>query len=943
MPVEALSAADPEQRLQEAILLYLRSADSGQPLSQQELLTRYPDLTEELKSFFADPSHLDPLLAPLRTSAPAPTVLEPGPLGDFRIVREIGRGGMGLVYEAVQMSLGRRVALKVLPFAAAMAARRLQRFKNEAQAAGQLHHTNIVPVFYVGCERGVHFYAMQYIEGCTLAALIRGLRREADREAEAEGGPSANVSEIAISFLSGDPKQPLSTELTPTVAYSPCGPWPGPTAGKGRKDENSTRPVAAISTERSTDHPAFFRTVARLGIQAAEALEHAHLSGVVHRDIKPGNLMLDTSWNVWVTDFGLAQFQSQAGLTLTGDLVGTLRYMSPEQVLAKRVLIDQRTDIYSLGATLYELLTLEPIFTGRDRQELLRQIAFEEPRPLRRLNKAIPPELETIILKAVEKNPADRYSTAQELADDLRRFLMNEPIQARRPSPLQRLRKMARRHMGVTVTAGVAIVVGLLLGVAGLVLNNRMVRQEQIRTQDALNRAEQEKAVAQAVRDFLDKLLSRADPRKADASLESGEETKDKPNPTIRVLLDRAADELSANRIEKQFLGQALVQAEILRTVGEAYGGIGEYERAITHLERTRDLQTRELGPEHLDTLATTNSLATSYLEAGKASEAARLFERVRDLRAVQLGRDHPDTLESLNNLMRCYYALGRHEEALGLREQIVKLRKSKLGPDHRETLVSMNNLANSYAARGRFSDALHLHAETLRLRKSKLGVDHLDTLRSMNNVANCYDALDRKPEALKLHEETLRLRQFALGADHPDTLKSMNNVAKMYSSLGRNAEALKLYEETLTLRKGKLHLNHPDTVMSLNALAWLLANSPDLKLREPRRALELAKQAVELAPEDGDYWNTLGAAYYRVGDWKEAVQALAKSGELRKGGDPTDWFFLAMAHCRLGDKDQGRKWYDRAVQQMEKKKPEDEELHCFRTEAAELLQIEKK
>jgi serine/threonine protein kinase/Flp pilus assembly protein TadD len=934
MPVAAHSAAEPEQRLQEAILLYLRSADSGQPLSQQELLTRYPDLAEELKSFFADQSHLDPLLAPLRTSAPAPTVLEPGPLGDFQIVREIGRGGMGLVYEAVQMSLGRRVALKVLPFAAAMDSRRLQRFKNEAQAAGQLHHTNIVPVFYVGCERGVHFYAMQYIEGCTLAILIGELRRQANREAEQEPRQPTPLSEIAVSFLSGQ-YAPVAVEPLPTVAYSARRPSPAPAASNGRKDEKSTRPVAAISTERSTDHPAFFRTVARLGIQAAEALEHAHLSGVVHRDIKPGNLMLDTSWNVWVTDFGLAQFQSQAGLTLTGDLVGTLRYMSPEQVLAKRVLIDQRTDIYSLGATLYELLTLEAIFTGRDRQELLRQIAFEEPRPLRRLNKAIPPELETIILKAVEKNPADRYSTAQELAEDLRRFLMNEPIQAKRPSPVQRLRKMARRHTGVTVTAGVAIAVGLLLGVAGLVLNNRMVRQEQIRTQDALNWAKQEKAVSQAVRDFLrDKLLSQADPRAQDNA---------EPNPTIRVLLDRAADGLSANGIEKQFPGQALVQAEMLRTVGEAYGAIGEYERAIIHLERACDLQTRELGSEHLDTLATTNSLATSHLEAGKAAEAARLFERVRDLRAEQLGPDHPETLVSLNNLMRCYYALGRHEEALGLRAEIVKQRKAKLGPDHPETLLSMNNLANSYAARGRFVDALDLHAETLRLRKSKLGDDHPDTLQSMNNVANCYDALDRKPEALKLHEETLRLRQFALGADHPDTLKSMNNVAKMYSSLGRNAEALKLYEETLALRKGKLHLSHPDTVMSLNALAWLLANSPDPKLRDPRRALELAKQAVELAPEDGDYWNTFGAAYYRVGDWKGAVQALAKSRELRKGGDPTDWFFLAMAHCRLGDKNQGRQWYERAVQRMRKENPEDEELRRFRTEAAELLQIEKK
>jgi serine/threonine protein kinase len=176
-------------------------------------------------------------------------------------------------------------------------------------------------------------------------------------------------------------------------------------------------------------------------VQAAEALEHAHQLGVVHRDIKPANLLLDHRGHLWVTDFGLAHSQNQAGLTLSGDLVGTLRYMSPEQALAQRVTIDHRTDIYSLGATLYELLTLEPAYHGHDRQELLRQIAFEEPRPPSHYSKAIPVELETIILKAIEKNPAERYATAQEVAEDLERFLKDEPIRAKRPTLLQRGRR----------------------------------------------------------------------------------------------------------------------------------------------------------------------------------------------------------------------------------------------------------------------------------------------------------------------------------------------------------------------------------------------------------------------------------------------------------------------------------------------------------------------
>jgi WD40 repeat protein len=227
-----------------------------------------------------------------------------------------------------------------------------------------------------------------------------------------------------------------------------------------------------------------------LGIQAAEALEHAHQLGVVHRDVKPANLLVDGRAHLWITDFGLAHFQSQVGLTLSGDLVGTLRYMSPEQALAQRTLIDQRTDIYSLGASLYELLTLELAFPGNDRQELLRLIAFEEPRPLRRFNKAIPAELEAIVLKAMEKNPADRYATAQALAEDLRRFLEEKPILARRPSLLHRGRKWARRHRPVAWALGISAAIVSMVIMIVLVVSNVLIAREQRRTQAAKEQLE---------------------------------------------------------------------------------------------------------------------------------------------------------------------------------------------------------------------------------------------------------------------------------------------------------------------------------------------------------------------------------------------------------------------------------------------------------------------
>ena len=214
-------------------------------------------------------------------------------------------------------------------------------------------------------------------------------------------------------------------------------------------------------------------------MQAAEALEHAHGLGVLHRDVKPANLLVDARGHLWVTDFGLARFQGNNELTLTGDLLGTLRYMSPEQALAKRGVVDHRTDIYSLGTTLFELLTLRPAFDGRDRQELLRQIALEEPTAPRRLDPSLPRDLETIVLKAMAKEPDGRYSAAEELADDLRRFLEDKPIRARRPTFPEQAAKWARRHRRPLMAAAVVLVLAGAVGGA-------LLWQEKRQTQKAL-------------------------------------------------------------------------------------------------------------------------------------------------------------------------------------------------------------------------------------------------------------------------------------------------------------------------------------------------------------------------------------------------------------------------------------------------------------------------
>jgi serine/threonine protein kinase len=483
-------AASPDlddPRVIAAVQEYLAGLECEQKLSRSEFLQRHAEIADTLAVCLAGLEFVHQAASGLHTSALHPPVATASadanaligtPLGDFQILREIGRGGMGIVYEAEQLSLGRRVALKILPFAAALDSKQLQRFKKEAQAAAHLHHTNIVPIHAVGCERGVHYYAMQYIEGRTVAALIRDLRQLAGLETPDPSGSAASPSALASELLSGRwaPARPKGRGVLklcggeePTDPYRPTTP---PTHRPTTLPPHDPTPaVAARSTENSASSRAFFRTVAHLGVQAAEALEHAHAKGIIHRDIKPANLLVDANGNLWITDFGLARMLGEAGLTMTGDLVGTLRYMSPEQGLAKRVPIDQRTDIYSLGVTIYELLTLRPAYDGRDRQELLHQIAFEEPRRSRRWNKAIPTELDTIVGKAIAKNPAERYATAQELADDLRRFLDDMPIHAKRPTLLDWTRKWARRHQGVVAT-GVA---GLILAVGTLALSTLVI------------------------------------------------------------------------------------------------------------------------------------------------------------------------------------------------------------------------------------------------------------------------------------------------------------------------------------------------------------------------------------------------------------------------------------------------------------------------------------
>src|SRR5262245_218366 len=421
----------------------------GERPSIEEYLERYPELAEQIRDVFPALEVMEecgpadsPNTGPYLPGQAAPSSL-PVRLGEYRILREVGRGGMGIVYEALQESLGRHVALKVLPAQARDSGLFLERFRREAQSAARLHHTNIVAVFGVGEHNGIHYYAMQFIRGQTLEAVLRELRHVRTG--------SAGTSGLGVGSADGSSL---------------------PAARRGE--------------------PQYFRNVARVGVQVAQALAYAHGQGVIHRDIKPANLMLDQQGTVWVTDFGLARAEGLADLTGPGDVVGTLRYMAPEQLAAQA---DARTDVYALGTTLYELATLRPAFDDPVRARLIERIRHHDPTPPRRVDPQVPLDLEKIILKATAREPGRRYQTAAALAEDLRLFLDGRPVRARPVGPLGRAWRWAvRRRRALLAAVGVAVLaVGLVLG--GLAARDAS-RREEVRLQaqtilDALGRGDQ--------------------------------------------------------------------------------------------------------------------------------------------------------------------------------------------------------------------------------------------------------------------------------------------------------------------------------------------------------------------------------------------------------------------------------------------------------------------
>ena len=495
----------------------------GERPAVSEYAERYPDHAAQIRDLFpalvmmeqVAPGSESEDLAGFGWARQGRAARHPVQIGDYRILRELGRGGMGIVYEAEQMLLGRRVALKVLPRQVFSDASVQERFRREARSVARLHHTNIVPVFQVGQEGDFAFYAMQLIQGQGLNQVIEEIRRLREpalppRALGAEipasdsrfkrkpEGETAPITDLLMSgrLIAAGPRPPaidtparagdiITEELgaastsgrTPGFEGAPSPPLPPGSGLSGSAVLPGGKHVSEVDS--SGQRQAYFRSVAQIGRQAAQGLAHAHARGIIHRDIKPSNLLLDTAGILWITDFGLAKDQDDGdALTAPGDVLGTLRYMAPERFRGEG---DARVDVYGLGLTIYELMSLRPAFDSSDRLKLIEHVKDHEPRRPRMIDGRIPRDLETIVMKAIDKDPGRRYRTADEMAEDLRRFLADEPIKARAIGVRERYWRWARRNPTVAVLGTVLAAVLVLVTAGSLLVAGRyagMVNRE---------------------------------------------------------------------------------------------------------------------------------------------------------------------------------------------------------------------------------------------------------------------------------------------------------------------------------------------------------------------------------------------------------------------------------------------------------------------------------
>jgi serine/threonine protein kinase/Tfp pilus assembly protein PilF len=692
--------------------------------------------------------------------SPDPTSPEAAPdrptfryFGDYELVKEIARGGMGIVYRARQVSLNRPVALKMILAGHLATPDHVQRFHTEAEAAAKLDHPNIVPIYEIGCHDGQHYFSMKLVEGPNLAQKI---------------------SDFGLRI------------------------WD-------------------------------FRAGAKLLATVARAVHYAHQRGILHRDLKPSNILIDADGEPHVTDFGLAKLV-EAERTLTGSAaaLGTPGYMAPEQAEGAKQLTTP-ADVYGLGAILYELLTGRPPFHAPTPLETLRQTLEQEPVPPskmviddsrfasgrtgRRINRKskfvnlINPDLETICLKCLQKDPQKRYGSAEALADDLDCFLRDEPIRARPIGPTARLWRWCRRKPGLAGLATSTAVL-LLAVLTGSSIAAYRINRERQRAEQNAKEAKQNAARSEQVAQFLKDMLNGVQP-----SVALGRDTT-----MLREILDKTAE-----RLAKDLKNQPAVEAEIRDTVGNVYFTLGDYTNAEAMCREALALQKKLHGEEDPRVADAVNALACVLGYQGKYAESEALSNEALEMYRKLLGREHQKVAEALINLAKACDDQGKHAKAEALFREALAMQRELLGNERPEVAESLGSLGGVLYSSGKYAEAETLSREALALRRKILGNEHPQVAKSLNNLAIVLDAQGKTAEAEAMLREALAMRKKLLGDAHPEVANTLRNLAAVMSEKGKLAEAEAMLREALAIERKRLGDAHPLVASTLGLLATLL------------------------------------------------------------------------------------------------------------------------